>query len=369
MGYFVGAISGTSVDGLDLALVDVRSDSAIVKRSITVPFRDDLRARLLELATEASMDIVQLGHVDAELGVFIGEQVVQFISTSGYSPNEIQAIGSHGQTIRHAPVGDLSFSYQIGDASRIAVITGIDTIADFRAADIAVGGQGAPLVPVFHDRIFRSVQDDRVVLNIGGISNVTFLPAEQTQAVLGFDTGPGNALLDAWTQYQFNRVFDHNGELASAGSIVDELLTQLLTDPFFDVEPPKSTGKEHFNLNHIKEKIQSNNIRSNPTNVLATLTEFTAITISRAILQWCCETGEVIVCGGGRLNKILLQRLGNYLPNHVVQMCDKLGVDGDAVEASTFAYLAYLFVKKKVGNIPSVTGARDARVLGCLYPG
>ena len=368
MGYFVGAISGTSIDGLDLALIEVRTEAVTVKHAVTVPFPDNLRNNLLQLATLPANDIVQLGHAHAELGNFVGEHVVQFISTSGYSTSDIVAIGSHGQTIRHMPDGRFSFSFQIGDASRIATITGIDTIADFRAADIASGGQGAPLVPIWHDRIFRSERVDRVIVNVGGISNVTYLPTEKTISLVGFDTGPGNALLDAWMLSNFDRSYDHHGKLARSGSIINELLTQLLTDPWFAVEPPKSTGKEHFNLTYIQEKIQSCSVETLPINVLATLTEFTASSLSRAIHQWCCNSGEIIVCGGGRLNKFLMSRLEHHLPNHVVHKSDTLGVNGDAVEAATFAYLAYLFVNDEVGNIPSVTGASHGRVLGCLYP-
>ena len=368
MGYFVGAISGTSIDGLDLALIKVRTDSIIIETAITVPFPENLRASLLKLATVSSTDIVRLGRTHTELGTFIGEQVAQFISISGYSSADIVAIGSHGQTIRHAPDGMFSFSFQIGDASRIAEITEIDTIADFRAADIAAGGQGAPLVPVLHDRLFRSNHVDRVIVNVGGISNVTFLPTKQTQTILGFDTGPGNALLDAWMQHHFDLRYDNHGELASSGSIIEQLLERLLSDPWLAIEPPKSTGTDHFNLHYVQEKVKSTESNPSPSDILATLTEFTAITLSRAITQWCSENGEIIVCGGGRLNKCLMGRLAHQLPNHVVQTCGALGIDGDAVEAATFGYLAYLFVNKQMGNIPAVTGANRARILGCLYP-
>lgn len=368
MGYFIGAISGTSVDGLDLALIEISSDTVEIKHAITVPFSDVLRTRLLDLTSKPDENVVQLGRAHAELGHFIGEQVAQFISTLGYSQSDIVAVGSHGQTVSHVPDGDFSFSYQIGDASRIAAISGIDTIADFRAADIASGGQGAPLVPILHERVFRSEHVDRVVVNIGGISNVTYLPIARTNSIVGFDTGPGNALLDIWTQHHFERSHDHHGEIANSGSIVKELLMQFLTDPWFDVEPPKSTGKEHFNLKYIHDQIQICGTKTNPVDTLATLTELTAISLSAAICKWCCDSGEVIICGGGRLNKFLMERIEHQLPNHRVLRSDSLGVNGDAVEAATFAYLAHLFVNGKAGNIPTVTGANSNRVLGCLYP-
>lgn len=368
MGYFVGAISGTSIDGLDLALIEVNSDSVRVKHAITVPFPHKLRSSLQDLTTSTAQDIVHLGQSHAELGHFIGEQIAQFISTLGYSPSDVAAIGSHGQTVRHVPNGSFSFSYQIGDANRIAAVTGIDTVADFRSADIAVGGQGAPLVPIFHDRVFRSDRVDRVIVNIGGISNVTYLPSDKTNAIIGFDTGPGNVLLDAWTQQHFDRNFDHDGELASSGAVVEDLLGQFLTDSWFAIEPPKSTGKEYFNLSYIKQNIQTVGVNRSPIDVLTSLAELTAMSLSRAICEWCCDSGDVIVCGGGRLNKYLMSRLEHLLPEHLVHNSDTLGINGDAVEAATFAYLACLFVNQEVGNIPSVTGASRGRVLGCLYP-
>ena len=368
MGYFVGAISGTSVDGLDLVLVEISSDIVEIKHAITVPFPDELRTRLIKLTTKPVEHIVELGRSHAELGHFIGEQVVQFVSTSGYSTSDIVAVGSHGQTVSHVPDGEFRYSFQIGDASRIAAISGIDTIADFRAADVASGGQGAPLVPILHERVFRSERVDRVVVNIGGISNVTYLPIARNNPTIGFDTGPGNALLDTWTHHHFERSYDHHGELANSGSTVKELLMQFLTDPWFDVEPPKSTGKEHFNLKYIHDQIQICGMKTNPVDTLATLTELTATSLSTAICKWCCDSGEVIICGGGRLNKFLMKRIEHHLPDHVLQTSDNLGIDGDAVEAATFGYLAHLFVNGKTGNIPSVTGANRNRVLGCLYP-
>ncbi|MCY3541778.1 MAG: anhydro-N-acetylmuramic acid kinase [Gammaproteobacteria bacterium] len=367
MGYFVGAISGTSIDGLDLALVEISTNSVDIKHDITVPFPDELRAHLLDLTLKPIQNVVQLSHAHAELGKFIGEQVAQFISNTGYSASDIVAVGSHGQTVSHSPEGELSYSYQIGDASRIAAISGVDTIADFRAADIAAGGQGAPLVPILHDRVFRSEQVNRTVVNIGGISNVTYLPMTSSNLIVGFDTGPGNTLLDTWTQNYFECSYDNNGDLASSGSIVKELLNHLLTDPWFEVAPPKSTGREHFNLEYIHDNIQSSGVNPNPEDTLATLTEFTATSLSTAIRKWCCNSGEVIVCGGGRLNKLLMDRIEHHLPDHVLQTSDMLGINGDAVEAVTFAFLAHLFVIGEAGNIPTVTGAKREKILGCLY--
>ena len=368
MGYFVGAISGTSIDGLDLAIIEVGADFVSILDATTVPFPKHLAASLDSLASNSNADIVSLGRTHAEFGTFIGKEVGQFVAISGYSTSDIEAIGSHGQTIRHVPDGKFNFSYQIGDASRIAAITGINTISDFRSADIAAGGQGAPLVPVLHERIFRSKYVDRCIVNIGGISNVTFLPADPKQTILGFDTGPGNALLDAWVLDQFDRCYDHSGELASSGSVIEELLAQFLSDPWLSMSPPKSTGKERFNIHYVQDNLRSAEVTTNSKDVLTTLTEFSAITLSNAIKQWCGTTGDVIVCGGGRLNMFLLERLGHHLTKHTVRLSDELGFDGDAVEAATFGYLAHLFVNQKTGNIVAVSGASRECVLGCLYP-
>ncbi len=368
MGYFVGAISGTSIDGLDLAIIDVGVDTVTIEHATTVPFPKHLHANLVGLTTNTAEDLVLLGRTHAELGSFIGAQIACFVSELGFTTRDIVAIGSHGQTICHAPDGQFNFSHQIGDASRIAAVTGIDTVADFRSADIASGGQGAPLVPVLHDRIFRSKHTARSIVNIGGICNVTFLPMDLKQSILGFDTGPGNALLDAWTLHEFDCRYDHKGEFARSGAVIDELLAEFLDDSWLSVPPPKSTGKEYFNLQYIQHKIRATTVNTKPINVLTTLTEFTALTLSRAIKQWCCTSGEVIACGGGRLNEFLMHRLEHHLSNHAVRLCDDLGINGDAVEAATFGYLAYLFVNKEPGNIPTVTGANRERVLGCLYP-
>ncbi|MCY3885004.1 MAG: anhydro-N-acetylmuramic acid kinase [Gammaproteobacteria bacterium] len=367
MPLFVGAISGTSIDGLDLALVEIDGVHLELVNSSTVEFPLPLKERLIRLASTRG-NIVDVGRTSSALGSFTGNAIVQFLQESGTEPGSVRAIGSHGQTVHHFPNTDEAFSMQIGEAARIAETTGIDTIADFRSRDIAAGGQGAPLVPLFHARLFQSTKFDRVVLNIGGIANVTYLPKNASAVHKGFDTGPGNALIDAFVLKSLNQQYDENGAIAASGDVNAHVLEQLLADQWLQRPPPKSTGKEHFNLEYVRQALRKSNQSPSNTDIVATLSEFTARTITDAILKWCCKSGEVIVCGGGRLNSYVMRSLQKNLSNCTVHSSDSLGVDGDFVEATTFAYLAHLFINRIAGNDPRVTGAEGERLLGCLYP-
>lgn len=366
MALFVGAISGTSIDGLDLSIVDVTATDLTVPAATTIPIPTELQDKLRKLALGHEDSINNYGLLHSEFGTFCGTAIVDFIKQAGLTNTEITAIGSHGQTVLHQP--SLGFSLQLGDASRIAYLTQIDTVSDFRAADLATGGEGAPLVPIFHDRIFRSTTIDRIVLNIGGIANLTVLPADPSATVTGFDTGPGNALLDTWTQTHFDEPYDVDGWRAANADVNEQLLMALLDEPWLDQPPPKSTGKERFNDVYVQQASSQLDYPLNSDDVLATLTEFTVTSIRDAILKWGSSEGEVIVCGGGRLNKHLIKRLSLALPSHGVSICDQYGIDGDAVEAAAFGYLAYLYMNRLPGNLGSVTGASDSQVLGCLYP-
>lgn len=368
MSLFVGAISGTSIDGLDLALVEVEDDQFQLVNAETVDFPIQLKDRLKELA-DAQGDVVDIGRTGSALGSFIGKAIIQFLENLAVNPRDVRAIGSHGQTIHHFPLTDEAFSMQIGDGARIAEITGIDTVVDFRSRDIAANGEGAPLVPLFHRRLFQSSDFDRVVLNIGGIANVSFLPQGANAPQSGFDTGPGNGLIDAYALKMLDKRFDEDGAIAATGSVDSNLFDRLYSDPWLSRPPPKSTGKEHFNLEYLMQAIHDSTSSPNISDVVATLTEFTARTICDAILRWCCNSGELVVCGGGRLNSQVMKRLDSHLSDFKVMTCDSLGVDGDSVEAATFAYLAHLFVERRPGNSPNATGASRERVLGCLYPG
>ena len=258
---------------------------------------------------------------------------------------------------------------QIGDPNRIAEITGIDTVADFRRRDIAAGGEGAPLAPLFHEAMFRDAQRHRVVLNIGGIANITVLPALSAACAttLGFDTGPGNALLDAWIRRCTGAPFDANGEFAASGEVDERLLAQLRKDPFAARPPPKSTGKETYHLGFVDAACRGWALAAK--DVQATLAEFTAWSVGDAVARWGGLAEEVLVCGGGRHNADLMRRLAAHLPRSGLATTDDLGVDGDALEAAAFAWFAHRTLNREPGNAPAVTGARGGRVLGGIYPG
>ena len=362
---FVGVMTGTSVDGLDLALLDLPTDLK-PQTALTVPFPLSLHKRLVALGSSQSDEINRMSEAHVELGNFIASNCLEFIKGVGLQPSEIRAIGSHGQTIRHQPNADFPFSVQIGSGHVIAEKTGIDVVADFRGRDIAAGGQGAPLVPTYHDALFGDADLMRVILNIGGIANVSILGPE-IDSSRGFDTGPGNALLDVWVQECRDQAYDAEGSWAKSGKVHEPLLERLLSDPYYEEIPPKSTGKEHFNLAYLHRHISAHpNIA--PEDVQATLVELTTQTITSAIQRYAAACAEVVVCGGGRLNDYLMFRLKTLNPRCKVHKSEALGIDGDAIEAAAFAYLAWQFIERLPGNHPDVTGADGLRVLGCLYP-
>lgn len=354
---FIGAISGTSVDGLDLAMIDVEPRVPRIVDATTEPIPDPLADSLRSLVLPASDDLNRMARADAELGELIGRSARAFAGS-----RQVRAIGSHGQTIRHEPRKTPAWTVQIGDPHRIAELSGLDTVADFRRRDLAAGGEGAPLVPPFHEALFKPSRGARVVVNIGGISNMTILAPELT---IGFDTGPGNALLDAWIREHRGLAFDRGGAWSASGTVISRLLTDLEQDGFVRAPPPKSTGKDLYNLDYLRLRLQGS---EDPADVQATLAEFTASSISRAVETWAPSNADVVVCGGGRLNDDLMDRLGRHLIKRDVMQTETLGFDGDAIEAAAFAWLAHRFLEGLPGNSPAVTGAAGPRVLGALYP-
>ena len=361
---YVGVISGTSVDGLDFALLDIGAKISLIA-SQTQHLAPALRERLLALGQPGHDDLDNLGETDRELGATIGEGVSKFLRTAGCQPDQVAAIGSHGQTVRHRPDGAQPFTLQIGDPNQIAETTGITCVADFRRRDMAAGGQGAPLVPPFHAALFRDAEENRVILNVGGISNITVLPANPAEPVSGFDTGPGNALLDSWIADQRLLDFDKDGLWAAQGTVHTGLLEQLLQDPYLARHPPKSTGREHYNLQWL-QRHELGDISA--VDVQATLLEFTAVSIVDAVAKWAGDCQRLLVCGGGRLNVTLMERLED-LVSYPLAPTDEYGVDGDAIEAAAFAWLARQTLLGQAGNEPAVTGANGPRVLGAIYPG
>jgi len=287
------------------------------------------------------------------------------LAKASVKPAQVVAIGSHGQTVRHMPNLPHPFSLQIGDASTIATLCAIDTVADFRRKDIALGGQGAPLVPAFHQQLFHDVEQDRVILNIGGISNITWLDRANNQT-LGFDTGPGNTLLDCWYQQHHQGNYDKSGAWADTGQANQQLLDKLLQHPYFKASAPKSTGRELFNLAWLQQYLTDFPALLAP-DIQATLSELTAVSIANDIKQ-LANVSQVFVCGGGIYNLDLIERLSVQLGDITIASTDALGLAPQWVEAIAFAWLAYCFVERKTSNLPAVTGAKKAAILGALYP-
>lgn len=362
---YLGLMSGTSVDAVDAVLARFTPDFRLLAHT-SYPIKPETRAAILALAEGQVDGLDPLGQLDRQLGELFANAANQLIEQSGIERQQITAIGSHGQTVRHRP--ELGFTLQIGDPSRIAERTGIRTIADFRRRDLAAGGQGAPLVPAFHRDLFSSHEQDRVIVNIGGMANLTLLPQQNPAAVTGFDTGPGNVLLDAWAQQCLGKPCDLNGAWAAAGQIIPELLSLLLDEPFFRQPPPKSTGRELFQLEWLQSKLAQLTSRPAEQDIQATLAELTARSISDAIRAQGLSHPAVYVCGGGAHNDYLMARLQALLSEARVASTSALGLDPDWVEAVAFAWLAWRTDQNQSGNLPAVTGARGERVLGAIYP-
>ncbi|GHA88510.1 anhydro-N-acetylmuramic acid kinase [Cognatilysobacter bugurensis] len=372
-GLFVGLISGTSADGIDAALVrfDEHDDDALrceLVHALTAPWEPALRARLVDLGQGGdARSLEELATLDVQVGEAFAAATREVIDGAGVEAARIVAVGSHGQTVRHRPAGAAfdgryPFSWQIGDASVIAERTGIDTVADFRRRDIAAGGQGAPLVPAFHAALLHDSAEDRAVLNLGGIANFTLLPASGD--VRGFDTGPANALLDAWCLRHTGRPYDEGGALAASGRIDGALLARLLDEPWFAQPPPKSSGREHFHLDWLASRLRGDEAVA---DVQATLLELSAATIADALRATQPTTRRVLACGGGVRNPALLARIGARLPGVAIESTAAHGLDPDFVEAMAFAWLARQTLLGRPGNLLAVTGARGLRVLGALH--
>jgi anhydro-N-acetylmuramic acid kinase len=366
MHLYVGLMSGTSVDAVDAVLVRIESSGRLhLLATHRLPVSDAWRAEIQRLMLPGENEIDREGVLDMRLGRVFSEAAMAVLKGAGKNPSEIRAIGSHGQTIRHRPHAAPPFSRQIGNPSVIAELTGITTVADFRARDIAAGGEGAPLVPAFHDAMFRKTGTNRAIVNIGGIANVTNLPGDPDATVTGFDTGPGNTLLDQWVARHRGRAHDQDGEWAESGNVQHGLLERLLDDEYFSQSPPKSTGREHFHMEWLHHHLSGD---ESPADVQATLAELTARSIAEAIHDRLPgPTDEVYVCGGGVHNTDLLRRLRARLDDVPLATTIDLGLDPDWIEATAFAWLAHQTLSGHPGNLPSVTGAKRAVVLGGIY--
>lgn len=367
--FYIGLMSGTSLDAIDAVVVDLSSSQPTLVHAANVPFDAALREECLAfISTVEQRDAGQLGELDRALGEAFASAVMTLIEAGDIDAATVTAIGSHGQTVLHQPDGTHPFTLQIGDPNRIASQTGITTVADFRRRDMAVGGQGAPLAPAFHNAVFRDREEERVVLNIGGMANVTRLPASAETPVTGFDTGPGNVLLDSWYRQHHRDAFDRDGEWSARGKVDHALLDTMLAEEYFQIAPPKSTGRERFNGEWLNTRLSQAATRSSAQDIQTTLCELTATSIARAIQEYAPASGRVLVCGGGAHNTDLMARLQRLLADIPVEATDEHGIPSDWVEAMAFAWLAKQTLEGKPGNIPSVTGAREAVVLGAIYP-
>jgi anhydro-N-acetylmuramic acid kinase len=365
---YIGLMSGTSMDAVDAVLVDFSQKKPQLLNTYKLPLPNTLREELTQLYTEEAVKIAKLAELDQKIALVSVEAVNKLLEKSNLVAKDILAIGSHGQTVFHYPhLQSFPFTLQIGDPNIIAEKTGITTIADFRRRDIAACGQGAPLTPAFHDVLFRSEKEDSIVLNLGGIANITYLPANLKAAITGFDTGPANCLLDQWIHCHHKKWFDADGAWAATANFDPALLQQFLSDPYFQLKPPKSTGLEYFNLNWLNTQLNSFARQLSPAVVQASLCELTTLNVEHAIQQFKSTQGVLVLCGGGSKNTYLKKRLATRCQNHRLLLSDERGVPSEYLEAMAFAWIAKQTLEGKTSNLPAVTGAKNATVLGGIY--
>lgn len=365
---YIGLMSGTSIDAIDAAVLDLRPGTYRLLACHSQPMPTALRDGLLAAARSQHDTLDEVARLDVELGECLARTVLELLTKAQLDARDIEAIGSHGQTVRHRPAAPHPFSVQIGDPNIIAERTRITTVADFRRRDIAAGGQGAPLAPAFHCAAFTEPGERRVVVNIGGMANITVLPASGDEAVIGFDTGPGNVLMDAWSVRHRGSPYDDRGAWAAAGTLDQGLLGQLLADPYFALTPPKSTGREHFDQEWLDDNLARRGGAAETVTIQATLCELTAQTVATAIRKHAPDCQRVLICGGGAHNDHLMARLSALLAPTAVQDTLSHGIDPDWVEAATFAWLAQQTLAGQRGALASVTGARHDAALGAIYP-
>ena len=360
--YYVGIMSGTSLDGVDVVLADFSSTSPSLHQTFFLPYDESMREQLLALHQPGNDELHRAATISNQLSRLYANAVNDLLENSDLASENIVAIGCHGQTIRHCPEPKNRYTIQLVNPALLAELTGISVVADFRSRDIAAGGQGAPLVPAFHQAIFNSSHCHRVIVNIGGIANITSL--EPGEAVIGFDCGPGNLLMNAWCHRHTGEAYDKEGAWAATGQAIPALLEKLLALQFFTLSPPKSTGRDLFNLSWLESNLVGNEL---PKDVQATLLQLTTRSIANAILDYCPNTKEIYICGGGARNSALISHLKDALPEKRVALTDNLGVDADWVEGYAFAWLARQAILGLPGNLPAVTGAGGERILGAVY--
>jgi len=365
MALYIGLMSGTSLDGVDGALAQFTGDGAVTTLAAAyVAFPPSLRAELMALQAAGDNEIEREALAANQLAQFYAQCVATLLSESGKQSGDVRAVAAHGQTIRHRP--ELGFTRQTNNPSLLAELCGIDVIADFRSRDVAAGGQGAPLVPAFHDAQFGKPGQARVVANIGGIANISVLAGDGR--VSGFDTGPGNVLMDGWIARHLGREYDEDGAWAASGAVIPALLDELLKEPYLALPAPKSTGRDLFHMAWLDARLAAFGAAA-PQDVQRTLARYTAVTLADAVRAYGAGADAVYICGGGAYNGVLMSELASALGSQVlVASTQALGVAPNRVEALAFAWLGYRFSERLAGNLPAVTGARGERVLGALYP-
>lgn len=362
---WIGLMSGTSLDGVDAVLTEFTqtSDQILQSRVVeasTLPFSQDLREELLSLHENGPNEIERTALVGNQLAKLYAQAVNDLLKKANIDSSQISAIGCHGQTIRHRP--ELGFTIQIGNAALLAELTGITVVSDFRSRDIAANGQGAPLVPAFHQAVFGHPNINRTIINIGGIANLSVLNIGQE--TIGFDSGPGNMLMDAWSELHTGHRYDASGQWAMTGNVIDELLSKLLAHSFFNLTPPKSTGRDLFNIEWLTSYLKPDYL---PQDVQRTLLTFTAHSIADAVKKYAPNTHEIYLCGGGAFNDAMILCLRQLLHPVKIELTDVLGINISDVEAAAFAWLARQAIIKAPGNLPCVTGADGLRILGAIY--
>lgn len=357
--YFIGIMSGTSFDAVDAVIVSLQGNKLDVIAHLTNPYPHALRSAVLRLSEPGPHPLEDLCQVDVKLGELYAETTLDLLKKANMASKDIRAIGLHGQTIRHYP----SFTSQIGDPNTVVARTGITTVCDFRRGDMARGGQGAPLAPAFHRAYFYNPEEQRVVLNIGGFSNITLLPREGS--VSGFDTGPGNVLMDAYMQHYCDKPYDEYGDLASSGQVHEKFLAQLLAHPYFAKPSPKSTGRDEFRLNLIQDLLASDDLTA--ADAMATLTELTARSVAEAILKVQPDSNRLFVCGGGADNRYLMSRLAALLPGVTCSTTESIGLSHKLVEPCLMAWLAQQTLDKNAVDLRPITGSDKPAILGGVY--
>jgi anhydro-N-acetylmuramic acid kinase len=366
---FAGLMSGTSLDGVDGVLLEVSGPSLAVLAHVSVPMPASLSGEMLALNSAGPNELHRAALAANALVRIYAQVISELLEKTGLDKSAVTAIGAHGQTVRHQPhvFDGTGYTLQLNNPALLAELTGIDVVADFRSRDVAAGGQGAPLVPAFHQSVFGVTGKTVAALNIGGISNLTVIGPELEDDVLGFDCGPGNVLMNAWCQRHLGAPFDAEGNWAATGSVHAGLLEALLQEPYFMQLAPKSTGRDLFNIDWLDRRLEGFRLVSS-VDVQATLTELTAVTCANDVRLYAANSERLIVCGGGAFNAHLIDRLQAHLPLVSVRSSDVSGLPPQQVEAAAFAWLAHKAVHRKSASLKSVTGARGARILGAVYP-